>query len=153
MTQPPPGEGASREPRSGRIRFFLTHTAPLLGYLGLIVVLSHQEGGAIPTPGPSDKLIHVAEYVPVGVLALRWWVGGARSRRGSAAGLALVVVLGALFALSDEAHQMFVPGRTADGLDVLADTLGVAIGGWAYLGWRRRRHGAAGGPASRPGGN
>jgi VanZ family protein len=123
----------------------VTHTAPLVAYLGLIFVLSHQEGGKIRTPGPSDKLIHVVEYVPVGVLAFRWWVHRNRSRRGSAAGLALIVFLGLLFAITDEAHQSFVPGRSADWLDVVADAAGVAIGGLIYLRLGRRQAGTAGG--------
>jgi hypothetical protein len=153
MADPLAGDGASRSAGSGRIRFFLTHTAPLLGYLGLICVLSHQEGGTVHVPGGYDKVVHVAEYVPVGVLALRWWVDRGRTRSGSAAGLALIVLLGALFALSDEAHQGFVPGRRADWRDVVADTLGVAIGGLAYREWNRRRGGKADGLDPGAGGN
>ena len=44
----------------------------------------------------------------------------------------LALVLATLYGVTDEFHQMFVPGRTADRYDVLADgigaTLGVAIG-------------------------
>jgi VanZ family protein len=34
----------------------------------------------------------------------------------------------ALYGLSDEVHQYFVPFRTADPLDLLADALGGALG-------------------------
>jgi VanZ family protein len=40
----------------------------------------------------------------------------------------LAVVIGSLYGGTDEFHQSFVPGRTADPLDWVADTLGVALG-------------------------
>jgi VanZ family protein len=39
----------------------------------------------------------------------------------------------ALFGLSDEIHQSFVPFRTADAWDVLADALGAALGVGFYF--------------------
>lgn len=40
----------------------------------------------------------------------------------------IVLLLGAAYALSDEFHQYFVPGRDAELLDVLIDTTGVFAG-------------------------
>lgn len=42
--------------------------------------------------------------------------------------LLIVIVLGGLFAASDEFHQRFSQGRTPSGWDVLLDTCGVAAG-------------------------
>jgi VanZ family protein len=36
----------------------------------------------------------------------------------------LAVLLASLYGVSDEAHQAFVPGRSADAVDWLADTVG-----------------------------
>jgi VanZ family protein len=53
--------------------------------------------------------------------------------------LLLALALTMLYALGDEFHQTFVPGRHADPWDLLFDGLGtaLALGMWAW--WQRRR--------------
>ncbi len=80
-----------------------------------------------------DKLHHLLAYMPLGWLLMRaivWKEGNIRKA------LWLAIVLGTLYGMSDEFHQHFVPGRTMDANDLLADMLGVALGGWLF---RRRR--------------
>ena len=69
------------------------------------------------------KLAHVVEFALLGALLLR-------AMREELPALAL----GVAYAASDELHQHFVEGRLASPLDVLIDTVGVAIG---ILLWRR----------------
>ena len=45
-----------------------------------------------------------------------------------------------LYACSDEIHQLFVPGRSGEVLDVLIDTVGSFIGIGIYYLIRRRKH-------------
>ena len=45
----------------------------------------------------------------------------------------VAVVLATLYGVSDEFHQLFVPGRSADRYDVLADCMGATAG--AAIGW------------------
>ncbi len=71
------------------------------------------------------KLAHLTEYAILGALLLR-----AIGRPG------LAILLGALYACSDEFHQHFVRGRHAAWYDVVIDTVGVAIG---VVAWRRLR--------------
>ena len=59
-------------------------------------------------------------------------LGALLLRATGRAGLAFV--LGALYAVSDELHQMFVAGRMGSPLDVGIDTVGVACG---VLLWQR----------------
>jgi len=40
----------------------------------------------------------------------------------------VLLAIGALYGMTDELHQMFVPGRQPDIADWIADILGVAIG-------------------------
>ncbi len=69
------------------------------------------------------KLAHAAEFAVLGGLLLR----ALRDERAAlAAGIA--------YAVSDELHQHFVPGRVGSPLDVLIDSVGVAVG---VLFWRR----------------
>jgi VanZ family protein len=48
-----------------------------------------------------------------------------------------VLVLCWLYGLSDEVHQIWVPGRSADILDWLVDGLGIFTVGWLWGYWRR----------------
>jgi VanZ family protein len=82
-----------------------------------------------------DKLVHAAEYAVLGaVLARALGAGG----RPPARVLAVALLLGSLYGASDELHQAFVPGRSADVLDWAADTAGAAVGAAAFAFLRRR---------------
>ena len=71
------------------------------------------------------KIAHATEYAVLGALLVR-----ATGRPRTAA------VLGVLYAVSDEVHQGFVPGRHASPLDVGIDVVGVLLGVWI---WQRHR--------------
>jgi VanZ family protein len=43
------------------------------------------------------------------------------------------IVLATLYGFSDEWHQSFVPARTADAADLLADFCGSVVGSWIYV--------------------
>ncbi len=75
------------------------------------------------------KLAHTAEFAVLGALLLR-------TLRDDWAALAA----GVAYAVSDELHQHFVPGRVGSPLDVAIDSVGVAAG---LLLWRRYRAPAA----------
>ncbi len=45
---------------------------------------------------------------------------------------ALVVIIAMLYALSDETHQLFVPGRAFQVIDLVVDFLGVLGGAYLY---------------------
>jgi VanZ family protein len=92
-------------------------------------------------PGPPlvyglDKVVHFAVYALLGLLTVRGFAGyGLRACRA-----ALWAVLAcALYGASDELHQHYVPGRSSDPADWVADVLGAALAvrlWWAA--WRRR---------------
>ena len=93
---------------------------PVVAWAGLIFTLS-----SIPDLGTGlggwdlllRKLAHAAEFAVLGVLFLR-----AVERP------ALAFLLASAYAVSDEIHQIFVPGRLGSPLDVLIDVAGVAVG-------------------------
>ncbi len=72
---------------------------------------------------PSDKVVHFSLYLALGAL-LAW----ARHMGGKGIPHAALVAAGAAYGALDEWHQSFVPGRSPDGLDWLADTAGVLAG-------------------------
>jgi VanZ family protein len=68
------------------------------------------------------KLAHAAEYAVLGALLVR-------AMRRPLPAFAVAV----LYAISDEVHQTFVPGREGAVLDVLVDAAGAAAG---VLAWK-----------------
>ena len=105
---------------------------PALAWATLIFWLSAQP--QLPPPpvvfAGVDKVLHAAVYAVLTLLTLGgdrwpplprawWWLG--------------VCVL---YGLSDEVHQLFVPLRTADGWDLLADGAGAALALALVQRWR-----------------
>ncbi len=95
----------------------------------LIFIASGTPGNDLPKFGVWDifakKGGHLTGYA---LLAAAWSRGldqGVGSRRKI---LLLSIVYSALYACSDEFHQIFVPGRTALLSDVGIDTIGAALG-------------------------
>lgn len=71
------------------------------------------------------KIAHVTEYAVLSLLVSRSLGIDVFSRIKPRI---LVIVLTALYALSDEFHQSFVPSRGATYTDVMWDTLGASLG-------------------------
>jgi VanZ family protein len=115
--------------------------APVVVYAALIFVLS-----SLPDPGPlpfglSDKQAHVALYAGFCVVILRA-VCGARWDRVTFGRWLIAAVIAVAYGATDELHQLIVPGRTASGLDLVADALGAVAAGalaWACAIIRRPR--------------
>ncbi len=87
---------------------------------------------------PSDKLLHLLVYAPLTVLFLTAEVGVRRSasHRRAAAVIGAVVLYGAAL----EGLQAFLPHRTAEALDLLANGVGVALGTLLWVTARRGRY-------------
>ena len=83
----------------------------------------------------NDKVVHGILFGVLGGL-LAW----GRTRAPSRAGHGLLLTLGFLYALSDEFHQRFVPGRTPSGWDLLADGIGLVVGYAAVSRWTAARN-------------
>jgi hypothetical protein len=104
---------------------------PVVAWAGLIFALS-----SVPDLGTGlggwdlalRKVAHVAEYAILGALLAR-----------ASGRAAIALLIGTLYAVSDEIHQSFVPGRMGSPLDVAIDTVGVAVGvvAWQLVSARR----------------
>jgi VanZ family protein len=100
-------------------------------------------GRTTAIPG-GDKTAHVAEYAVLGFLLARaLGPGGAAVLRAA--------LLGALYGLTDEFHQSFVPERSASAGDLAADAVGALLGA-AARGLTARGTSAPGPGPSGPGG-
>ncbi len=75
--------------------------------------------------GVWDEILRKAAHVLIyAVLTVAWtWALAPSLSRP----LHFAVALALLYAIADEYHQSFVPGRDADPLDVLVDSCGIAV--------------------------
>jgi VanZ family protein len=102
------------------VKAVLSAWLPVIAWAALIFTLS-----SIPDLGTGlggwdlalRKIAHAAEYAVLGALLLR-----AIGREAPA------TALGIAYAVTDEVHQAFVPGRQGAPLDVLIDAVGVIVG-------------------------
>jgi len=97
-------------------------------YAVLIFRLSAIPSCQIPKGFPfCDLLLHIFEYLPFGFLvckAIRNTNTSLSARKVFVASLLTVI----LYAVSDELHQLFVPGRCASVWDFASDAVGAFIG-------------------------
>ena len=105
---------------------------PVVLQMAIIFAASSiQNLGELPG-GISDKSGHSIGYALLGVLFLRAFTRG-RFRDVTWRSAAAAIIIATLYGVSDEFHQTFVPGRTADRYDVLADCIGATLG--VAVGW------------------
>lgn len=90
------------------------------------------------------KAAHMTEYAILSVLLYVWlgkWQFTTKKR------MLLAIIAAALYAASDEIHQLFVAGRSGRLTDVLIDSTGAMLGVFLFIGaekcisflWNRRR--------------
>lgn len=112
-----------------RTKQILKQWLPLLLWMGAIYFMSAQPSESLPDAGAWDLLIkkgaHFTAYAILVLLAYQAW--GVWKRPFLSA-----FVIAVLYAISDEYHQTFVPGRNGTMWDVMIDLAG-AFGGLIVL--------------------
>ena len=118
------------------------YALPAMAWMGSIYALSAQP--SLPkAPEPLTDLLlkkgaHMAGYA---VLMALWWRVLTHTqlakRWGQPMGLVVAWTVTVLYAVSDEVHQTFVPGRSGRALDVLIDACGALLVG--VILWTVRR--------------
>jgi VanZ family protein len=106
--------------------------APVVAYMAAIFAASSMQSP--PVPGGADKPWHALAYLGLSIVVVRALAGGFSRRIGGRVAAAAIVIA-VLYGVSDEVHQMFVPGRTAAFDDLIADTVGACAGAilcWAW---------------------
>ncbi len=115
--------------------FQLSLWLPPLGYALLIFSLSSIKYASVPDVKFNlfDKMIHLCEYGVFGFI-LAWTF----ARLGLKHPYLWAALIASLYGATDEIHQYYVPGRTMEFLDWVADTLGGISGSQIYRLWRRK---------------
>jgi VanZ family protein len=93
--------------------------APVVAYMSLVFALSAMSSPPSPVH-VSDKIEHFVFYGGLALVALRATAGG----RLAGVTPGALVAAWAIASVYGEFHQWFVPGRSAEVADWLADTLG-----------------------------
>jgi VanZ family protein len=102
-----------------------------LGWAAVIFCLSQIPGADVPPVFfGMDKLLHAGVYGILGFLVLGALSGTVQVRPIPRPWLAVLMVVA--YGVLDEFHQHFVPGRTPDILDVMADAAGGMLGVWLF---------------------
>lgn len=102
--------------------------APAVAWMALLFVLS---GRPVPraVSAVPDWVGHALLYAVLGALVCRALAGG---RAPTARQAAFSVAVATLYGITDEWHQSFVPGRTAEAADVAKDLAGAALGALVF---------------------
>lgn len=109
---------------------------PVAAFMALLFCLSAQP--SLPTTELVwDKLAHAVGYAVFGLACLRAFHGGVT--RPARRPVLFACALALAYALLDELHQAYVPGRYASSLDWVADAVGIglSIPIFSLCGWSR----------------
>lgn len=111
---------------------------PAAAYMAGIFWASSGPRDLGPDIGGIDKVAHFAAYALLGWLL---WRAAAASAIPAVAALAPLwtLLIGTAYGVSDEIHQMSVPGRSCEAADLAADVLGLLAAQGAIALWQRRR--------------
>jgi VanZ family protein len=109
--------------------------------MALIFVLSAQPGLRVSNdPSVDGPIRHLAHVIVYGVLAFLLLSGLGGPPSGWRPRLALLAAcLAFLYGITDELHQLTVPDRTGQAVDLIWDALGAVIGAVVGLALARRR--------------
>lgn len=103
----------------------------LVTYWLVLIVGTSLPSTSLPSFKVSDKFIHFIAYFGLGLLFAAYRLLYFKNIKQNTI---FVVILIAAYAMIDEVHQIFIPGRSCELFDFLADVTGGMIGlGIAYL--------------------
>lgn len=102
-------------------------------YMLTIFGLSSQSGVSLPSM-VSDKVAHAGLYAGLSSL-IAWALTDGDWRRMTLVTVALATVSTVVYGWTDEFHQLFVPSRQYEWLDLAADATGALVAASVLWGW------------------
>ena len=156
-----PTDNPQKSSRRDTAIHFLRYGLPVFAVMAAIFAVSQMSADTISDSDASDiasnlfgqfthEIAHFAVYFVLSALVMRWILAGNAPNNSVALEPAMLrsagqkaVLLSVLYGISDEAHQWFIDGRSAQWLDVLIDGIGAVMGSAVYLSvfqaWRLQR--------------
>jgi VanZ family protein len=109
-------------------------------WAGIIYAGSSIPGGSIPAPVSVVSLIlHVCEYAVLAFLIARAFSQTKKEpKRSFSVIIILAFSISVLYGTTDELHQLYVPGRHPDSMDVFVDALGSGMGVFVWYWYKIR---------------
>jgi VanZ family protein len=106
----------------------ITLSLPAVLLAALIFIISSGPLPEMPNIGIvwEDKIIHVIAYYVFGISLILFLIANINYSNFKII-VILTLIIGSLYAFSDELHQYYVPGRSPEILDWIADLLGIII--------------------------
>ena len=120
------------------LKYLAFYWLPGFAYcLALFIQSSYPGPASLPNLPHTDKLLHFVAYAVLGVLFQRAFLT-TRFRKSEVKTALLSIFAAALYGLSDEIHQSFVPSRSPEIMDAVADSFGALAGVLAHWKWSLR---------------
>ncbi|MBL8122116.1 VanZ family protein [Candidatus Saccharibacteria bacterium] len=110
---------------------------------GAVLRTLHESGATWLTMHEVRKIAHFLLYMVLGMSLLNLLRALLKRRH-----VTYAILGAALYAISDEIHQLFITGRSSELRDVLLDTIGASVGVSIYLLVVRKRGAASEAPTS-----
>ena len=101
---------------------------PLALYWIILFTATTLPGNQLPNLGISDKIEHFSAFFILSTLLNLALLFQRKSKLFFRYAALLTIIICLLYGAVDEIHQLFIPGRSADIRDWLADSTGVFLG-------------------------
>ncbi|NWF89183.1 MAG: VanZ family protein [Ignavibacteriaceae bacterium] len=101
---------------------------PLIFYWLLLFILTSLPSQSVPSVGVNDKLEHFAAFFGLSFLlylALSLQKKSPLVRKNA---FLFTLIIASFYGLLDELHQLIIPGRSCELIDLTADILGAILG-------------------------
>jgi VanZ family protein len=106
------------------VQRFLAHWVLAILIMMVIFLFSATSSSELPDFDWADMLVKKSGHaLGFGLLAISYWRGLAFKKHK----LWMAWLLAVAYAVSDEFHQTFTPGRSATAVDVMIDSLGASL--------------------------
>ena len=103
-------------------------SAPAIVIAVTIFILSNSPHPGLPELGIEweDKIMHISAYFAFGIALVLFFVVNLQVPEIKKVAF-ITIFIGSFYGLTDEFHQYFIPGRSSEILDWIADVLGVLL--------------------------
>jgi VanZ family protein len=101
---------------------------PLVVYWIVLFGATTLPAASMPSFGVVDKVNHLSAYFILAILLFLTLLFQQKIPLAKNKVAAYALIICSLYGMLDEVHQIFIPGRSAEFLDLFADILGAGLG-------------------------